>query len=85
MDFFLENLILLVLIIIQSIFGIGLLLFGTPTFLILGYDFLNTLNFLLPISIVISLLQFISSKTTSKKIIFDYNFFLIFHQDLVRK
>jgi uncharacterized protein len=77
MDFFLENLILLVLIIIQSIFGIGLLLFGTPTFLILGYDFLNTLNFLLPISIVISLLQFISSKTTSKKIIFDYNVFCL--------
>ena len=35
MDFFLENLILLVLIIIQSIFGIGLLLLGTPTFLLL--------------------------------------------------
>jgi len=45
MDLFLENLVLLILIIIQSIFGIGLLLFGTPTFLILGYDFLNTLNF----------------------------------------
>ena len=56
MDFFLETLILLVLIIIQSIFGIGLLLFGTPTFLILGYDFFNTLNFLLPISITVSLL-----------------------------
>ena len=41
MDFFLETLILLILIIIQSTFGIGLLLFGTPTFLILGYDFFN--------------------------------------------
>ena len=39
MDLFLENLILLILIIIQSIFGIGLLLLGTPTFLLLGYDF----------------------------------------------
>ena len=77
MDFFLENLILLILIIIQSIFGIGLLLFGTPTFLILGYDFLNTLNFLLPISIVISFLQFNSLKAKSKKIIFDYNFFCL--------
>jgi len=77
MDFFFENLILLILIIIQSIFGIGLLLFGTPTFLMLGYDFLNTLNFLLPISIVISFLQFISLKATSKKIIFDYNFFCL--------
>jgi len=77
MDFFLENLILLILIIIQSIFGIGLLLFGTPTFLMLGYDFLNTLNFLLPISIVISFLQFNSLKVKSKKIIFDYNFFCL--------
>ena len=45
MDLFFENIILLILIIIQSIFGIGLLLFGTPTFLIIGYDFFNTLNF----------------------------------------
>ena len=77
MDFFLEGLILSVLIIIQSIFGIGLLLFGTPTFLLLGYDFLNTLNFLLPISIIISFLQFISLKTNFKKTIFDYNFYCL--------
>ena len=77
MDFFLETLILLVLIIIQSIFGIGLLLFGTPTFLILGYDFFNTLNFLLPISIAVSLLQFISFKSKSKKVIFDFNFYCL--------
>ena len=67
MDIFLENLVLLILITIQSIFGIGLLLFGTPTFLILGYDFINTLNFLLPISIAISSLQLINFKTQLKK------------------
>jgi len=77
MDFFLEALILLVLIIFQSIFGVGLLLFGTPTFLIFDYDFLNTLNILLPISIVISFLQFISLKTPIKKIVFDYNFYCL--------
>jgi uncharacterized protein len=77
MELFLENLILLVLIIIQSIFGIGLLLFGTPTFLIIGYDFVDTLNFLLPISVVISFLQFINSSVSSKKIIFNYNFFCL--------
>ena len=77
MDFFLENLILLVLIIIQSIFGIGLLLLGTPTFLLLGYDFSNTLNFLLPSSIVISYLQFSSLKIPPKKIIFEYNIFCL--------
>ena len=77
MDLFFENIILLILIIIQSIFGIGLLLFGTPTFLIIGYDFLNTLNFLLPISIVISFLQLINYKRPFKKIIFDYNLFCL--------
>ncbi len=77
MDFFLESLILIILIIIQSIFGIGLLLLGTPTFLLLGYDFSNTLNFLLPSSIAISYLQFISLKTSSKKIIFEYNIFCL--------
>jgi len=77
MDFILENLILVVLIIIQSIFGIGLLLLGTPTFLLLGYDFSSTLNFLLPSSIVISYLQFTSLKIPSKKIIFEYNIFCL--------
>ena len=77
MDLFLENLILLVLITIQSIFGIGLLLLGTPTFLLLGHDFSSTLNLLLPSSIVISYLQFISLKTSSKKIIAEYNIFCL--------
>ena len=77
MDLLLENFLLLIFIIIQSIFGVGLLLFGTPTFLILGYDFLNTLNFLLPISIVISFIQLISFKAPFKKIIFEYNVFCL--------
>ena len=77
MDLFLESLILLILIIIQSIFGIGLLLLGTPTFLLLGYDFSAALNFLLPSSIVISYLQFTSLKIPSKKIIFEYNIFCL--------
>ena len=41
----------------QSIFGVGLLIWGTPTFLLLGYDFFDVLNILLPYSIVISFLQ----------------------------
>lgn len=42
---------------IQCVFGMGLLVFGTPTLLILGYDFPTALGVLLPPSIVISLLQ----------------------------
>lgn len=42
---------------IQSIFGVGVLLFGTPLLLVLGYDFLTALPVLLPISLTINLLQ----------------------------
>lgn len=47
--------------IIQSIFGVGLLLFGTPTLLLNGYSFSETLWVLLPCSIVISLIQTIDN------------------------
>ena len=42
---------------IQSIFGTGVLLFGTPILLILGYDFKSLLIILLPISISINIIQ----------------------------
>ncbi|PKM10273.1 MAG: hypothetical protein CVV13_13665 [Gammaproteobacteria bacterium HGW-Gammaproteobacteria-3] len=45
--------------VIQSIFGVGVLLFGTPLLLLLGYDFLAALVVLLPISIAINVLQII--------------------------
>lgn len=42
---------------IQSIFGVGVLLFGTPILLALGYDFTTSIMILLPISLAINLLQ----------------------------
>ena len=42
---------------VQSLFGVGLLVFGTPTFLLLGYSFPETLAILLPASLTVSLLQ----------------------------
>jgi hypothetical protein len=42
---------------IQSLFGVGVLLFGTPILLVLGYDFITTLVTLLPISVCISAVQ----------------------------
>ena len=62
-----ELLIIIFLSIFQSVFGIGLLLIGTPTFLLLGYNFFNVLNILLPFSITISLLQVIYSKETDPR------------------
>ena len=42
---------------IQSIFGVGLLLFGTPTLLLLNYSYAEALWILLPASLTISLIQ----------------------------
>lgn len=49
--------------IVQSVFGLGLLVFGTPTFLLLGFDFLDTLTYLIPASVTISILQILDTKT----------------------
>ena len=73
----LEISIIVFLIIVQSIFGIGLLLFGTPSFLILGYDFANTINILMPVSISISILQFFKSKIKDPNFIKNYNLFCL--------
>ena len=43
--------------VLQSIFGTGVLLFGTPIMLILGKDFQTTLTILLPASIFINFFQ----------------------------
>ena len=77
MDSLLEISIIVFLIVIQSIFGVGLLLFGTPSFLIMGYDFPNTINILMPVSITISFLQFSRSNVSDKKFIKEYNLFCL--------
>jgi|TARA_B100001094_G_scaffold315768_1_gene356169 uncharacterized protein len=69
--------ILVILIIVQSIFGVGLLLFGTPSFLLLGYDFANTINILMPVSVLVSLMQFFRSKVQDKNFIIQYNIYCL--------
>ena len=67
-----ELLIISIFCFFQSIFGVGLLVLGTPTFLLIGYNFFDVLNILLPYSILISFLQIITNKNKnfefSKKI-----------------
>ncbi len=43
--------------VVQSIFGTGLLVFGTPSLLLLGFTFREALLLVLPASLVISVLQ----------------------------
>jgi hypothetical protein len=61
MEFYIV-LVIMVTAIIQSIFGVGVLLFGTPLLLIGGYDFVNALTVLLPISLVINLFQIVKGQ-----------------------
>ena len=52
--------VLLVIIacsVVQSVFGMGLLVFGTPSLLLLGFEFAEVLGYLLPASISISAIQ----------------------------
>lgn len=55
---------------IQSIFGVGMLLFGTPMLLLLGYSFVDSLGVVLPISIAISLLQVLKHVDYVDKVFF---------------
>lgn len=50
-------LVVFVTSILQSVFGVGVLLVGTPLLMILGYSYEEVLGFLLPTSLVISLIQ----------------------------
>ncbi len=60
--------------IIQSLLGIGLLIFGTPTLLLLGYDYVYVLSIILPCSILISFLQILNKKDSvfGKKYLYFY-------------
>lgn len=48
--------------VVQNIFGVGILVFGTPILLGLGYDLLTILGILLPTSLLVSLTQVMTIK-----------------------
>lgn len=50
---------------VQSIFGLGLLVFGTPTLLMMGLAFPDVLTMLLPASMTISTLQVLDGRHTA--------------------
>lgn len=63
------------LTIIQSIAGVGILVIGTPTLIILNIDLVNAINILLPLSIVVSFINLIvMNNNKEKKVFFDKNF-----------
>jgi len=62
LEYFYILIVIAALSVVQSIFGMGILVFGTPTLLLMGYDFITTLGYLLPASFAVSLLQVIAAK-----------------------
>jgi len=56
-DIYFLFLMIMVFSVFQSCLGVGLLLFGTPTLIIFGYSYVETLWIILPSSIIISLTQ----------------------------
>jgi len=77
-EYLLILVVIAVLSVVQSIFGMGILVFGTPTLLLMGYDFIATLGYLLPASFAVSLLQVIAAQKdkTGKPPISRYLFLL---------
>ena len=69
--------IILIFTLIQSLFGVGLLLFGTPTPLLLDYSFMETLSYLIPCSITISSLQVYSQWSQIKLYRFSVFYYLL--------
>jgi uncharacterized protein len=63
-EYFIIISVIIIFSIIQSFFGVGLLVFGTPSLLLLGYSFDVALTYLLPSSIIISLIQVLHSKAS---------------------
>jgi uncharacterized protein len=72
-DIYFLCILILIFSVIQSFLGVGLLLFGTPTFIIFGYSYVETLWMILPSSIIISLAQVFFDKELIKS---TYSIFL---------
>lgn len=61
-------LITFVIVTLQTIVGVGVLVLGTPIFLLFNYNIIEIMNLLLPISITTSLLNYIYLKSNKAKL-----------------
>ena len=55
-------LIIALCVLSQSLFGVGVLLWGTPALMLYGFNYVNTLSVLLPISLSISVTQIFANR-----------------------
>ena len=68
MEIELIYLITFILVTLQTIVGVGVLVLGTPIFLLFNYNIVEIMNLLLPISITTSLLNYIYLKSNKSKL-----------------
>tara|TARA_Y100000590_G_C15702443_1_gene1007306 strand:+ start:1148 stop:1885 length:738 start_codon:yes stop_codon:yes gene_type:complete len=82
-EFDLIYFLLFILVVLQSIAGVGVLVIGTPMLLLFNFTLVEILSILLPISIITSLLNLILFKLNQKKLKINidreikFSFFLI--------
>jgi hypothetical protein len=62
---------------VQSVIGVGLLVFGTPTLVLLGFQYDEILSLVLPPSIAISCLQTFELRDIRNNFYRDFNFFCL--------
>ena len=65
------------LVMVQSIAGVGVLVLGTPALLLLNISIIEIMNYLLPISIITSLINILIIKFKTGS--FDYDFDRLTH------
>ena len=61
-------LITFLIVMFQTIVGVGVLVLGTPIFLLLNYNIIEVMNLLLPVSIVTSFINYIYLKFNKRKL-----------------
>lgn len=69
--------LIFILSVVQSLFGVGLLLFGTPLMLLLGYEYTEALMYLLPASAALSWSQVSDHRGEKLNGGYRKNFFLL--------
>ena len=84
-------LIIFLIVLLQTIVGVGVLVLGTPIFLLLNYNIIEIMNLLLPISIVTSFINYIYLKFNKKKMNIKLDseikkkfYFIIYSWNLIR-
>lgn len=76
-DVLTTSLLIFVLSLVQSVFGVGLLVFGTPILMLLGHSFPTALGTLLPCSVVISALQTLKGWKATNDLRKDFLFYTL--------